>query len=82
MEEEDLYGATRRAIRQKTVEDPVSQTDSLFGGTGANELDALLAEEEMMQSTTSKPAPVFSKTVARDEIDDDEVDVMNVMDDM
>jgi hypothetical protein len=34
MEEEDLYGATPKAPRQKQVEEAVSQTDSLFGGTG------------------------------------------------
>lgn len=66
MEEEDLYGATPKATRQKPAEDHVPQSDSLFGGAGASifgpaktvaeddldddELDALLAEDEMMQA--------------------------------
>ncbi|PVH86318.1 Swi3-domain-containing protein [Cadophora sp. DSE1049] len=36
MEDEDLYGATPRAPRTKPAEEAVSQTDSIFGGTGAS----------------------------------------------
>ncbi|KAH7390155.1 replication fork protection component Swi3-domain-containing protein [Cadophora sp. MPI-SDFR-AT-0126] len=36
IEDEDLYGATPRASRTNPVEQAASQTDSLFGGTGAS----------------------------------------------
>ncbi|KAK0105835.1 chromosome segregation in meiosis- protein [Cadophora gregata] len=98
MEDDDLYGATPRASRTKPVQATVSQTDSLFGGTGASifgpakkvvddfgpdddELDALLAEEEMNQNMAgSKPAPVINKAAPRDEVDEDEMEAMNDMD--
>ena len=50
-------------------------------GPGDDELDALLAEEAMMQDTAgSKPGHAVSKVAPRDEIDDDEMEAMNDMD--
>ncbi|KAH7312082.1 replication fork protection component Swi3-domain-containing protein [Rhexocercosporidium sp. MPI-PUGE-AT-0058] len=93
----DLYDATPRAPRQRSVEEAVSQTDSLFGGTGASifgpaktvvdefgpdddELDALLAEEEIVKATTrSESDPAASKLTSQDEIDEDGMEAMNDM---
>ncbi|KAE8454545.1 hypothetical protein EG329_000168 [Mollisiaceae sp. DMI_Dod_QoI] len=98
VEMDDLYNATPRPAKRQPVEEP-SQTDSLFGGNGTSifgsakavpedeslddDLDALLAEEEMLQATSgnTQPAPAVSKVVAaEDAFDDDEEAAMAEMD--
>ncbi|CZT50625.1 related to CSM3 Protein required for accurate chromosome segregation during meiosis [Rhynchosporium secalis] len=89
MEDEDLYGATPRAVRQKPVEETVSQTDSLFGGTGASifgpakrAVDDFGPDEDELdallaeEETVAVSRPV-SKAPPQDEIDDDEMEAMN-----
>jgi replication fork protection complex subunit Csm3/Swi3 len=94
---DDLYDATPRAVRPKPSETTISQTNSLFGGDSLfgpgksaveeeppeDELDALFAEEEILQapSTNTQSAPAGKKlAVAQDGIDDDEMEAMAEMD--
>jgi replication fork protection complex subunit Csm3/Swi3 len=96
-EMEDLYGATPRPTR--TAEGSVSQPAAAVGGSifgpaktviaegppEDDELDALLAEEEMLQATSGniQSAPVASKAPAPQvDFDEDEMEAMAEMDDM
>lgn len=96
-EMEDLYGATPQARTQKPAEGPAeselifSNSRSIFGGGNAaaeeppeDELDALLAEEEMLQSMSGnvQSKPVAKKVVPQGEIDEDELEAMAEMDGM
>jgi replication fork protection complex subunit Csm3/Swi3 len=88
---DDLYDATPRPARRKSAE--VDSQDSLFGGGASlfgpaktvddgppdDELDALLAEEEMLQAGT-RPPPTTSKVglakTIDDELPEDELDAL------
>jgi replication fork protection complex subunit Csm3/Swi3 len=93
----DIYDATPKAAARKQPIEPVSQTDSLFGGGAvtqsifgsgkdipvANEfpeddLDALLAEEELMKDTSE--VAITSKPVPSSDNFDDEMEAMQGMD--
>lgn len=89
----DLYNATPRAARQETAQ--VDSQDSLFGGTslfgpakGAaaddappeDDLDALLAEEEMLQAEAGKTQPQPVNKIPGSF--DDEMEAMAEMDDL
>jgi replication fork protection complex subunit Csm3/Swi3 len=94
-DDDGLYDATPRAATRKPIEEPISQTDSLFGGGEASifgprkevvaeaefpedDLNALLAEEEMMQDT-SKYAATSKPTTLSDNFDA-EMEAMQGMD--
>jgi replication fork protection complex subunit Csm3/Swi3 len=93
-DDEDIYDATPKAAGGNQVEGPISQTDSLFGGGASifgpgkeasngedfpeNDLDALLAEEESMQSGPNPTAT--SKSTAPLNDFDDEMEAMQGMD--
>ncbi|KAG4436382.1 hypothetical protein IFR05_008138 [Cadophora sp. M221] len=71
---DSIFGGTGTSIfgPAKTVVEEFGPDD--------DELDALLAEEEMKQATTgSKPTPAASNPPPRDEIDEDEMEAMNDM---
>jgi replication fork protection complex subunit Csm3/Swi3 len=84
---EDLYDATPRAARTQ----PAAGVGSLFGNAKIvaedeppeDDLDALLAEEEMLQATTGNAqptAPVSKVAAVEATIDDDEEAAMAEMD--
>jgi replication fork protection complex subunit Csm3/Swi3 len=91
---EDIYNATPKAASGKQVEGSISQTDSLFGGGASifgtrketsneeefpeDDLDALLAEEELMRNAP-KPTAI-SKPIAPPDDFDDEMDAMQGLD--
>ncbi|EPE35388.1 hypothetical protein GLAREA_11087 [Glarea lozoyensis ATCC 20868] len=94
-DDDDIYDATPKAAPAKNVGEPVSQTDSLFGGGAASifgprkeisaqeefpedDLDALLAEEDMFRNS-SKPTPTSKPTAPSDDFDD-EMEAMQGMD--
>jgi len=96
-EMDDLYDATPVPPRQKLIEDATSKPDSSFGGNKTSifgsgkaledelpedELDALLAEEEMLQATSGnvQSAPAITKAAVQDGIGDDEMEAMAEMD--
>jgi replication fork protection complex subunit Csm3/Swi3 len=96
-EMDNLYDATPGPPRQKPSEDSTSKTDSLFGSNKTSifgssrapedeppedELDALLAEEEMLQATSGNVqyAPAVKKAAAQDDVGDDEMEAMAEMD--
>jgi replication fork protection complex subunit Csm3/Swi3 len=96
---EDLYNATPKAARQTATETQASvfgggSGGSLFGpaksatvddGFPEDDLDALLAEQEMMEAETSKAVPVktASKAAPPEEDNfDDEMEAMAEMDGM
>lgn len=85
--DEDLYGATPKSTRKQ----PEVNGTSIFGNAKTvpeddpfdDDLDALLAEEEMLQATSgnAKAAPVAAKVAtAEAAIDDDEEAAMAEMD--
>jgi len=96
-EMDDLYDATPRAPRQKSIE---GGTQALLPGASASifgpaknvatvdeppedDLDALLAEEEMLQAEAAKSKP--NSTADKPAVDasfDDEMEAMAEMDDM
>ncbi|CZR62924.1 related to CSM3 Protein required for accurate chromosome segregation during meiosis [Phialocephala subalpina] len=94
VEMDDLYNATPRAARKQPAEVTASQNGtSIFGNATTapavedepfdDDLDALLAEEEMLQATSgnAQPVPAISKTiVAESGFDDDEEAAMAEMD--
>jgi replication fork protection complex subunit Csm3/Swi3 len=94
-DDDDIYDATPKAPPAKSIGEPVSQTDSLFGGRAASifgprkdtsvqedfpedDLDALLAEEDMSRSS-SKHTAASKPTAAMDNFDD-EMEAMQGMD--
>jgi len=100
-EMEDIYDATPRPARttEGTVSQPAAVAGgSIFGPAktviadgpqddelGDDELDALLAEEEMLQDTSGnvQSAPVTSKASApQEDFDEDEMEAMAEMDGM
>lgn len=95
----DLYDATPRAARQPAQTENHSSIfggdnggGSLFGpakgavddGPPEDDLDALLAEEEMIQAESSKSqaAPTVSKPPLQENNFDDEMEALAEMDDM
>ena len=90
--QEDLYGATPEPARK----DPSTKArenlkESLFmsddeeagGETPDDDLDALLAEDEMREATsTAAPATVAQESPVRDDNFDDEMEAMAGMEDM
>jgi len=95
-EMDDIYDATPRAARQKPAgrdvrDSIIGRGASIFGpaktstvNDGApddDDLDALLAEEEMMQAQTTKVKPV-NKPVAQEDDFDDDLDALLAEEDM
>jgi replication fork protection complex subunit Csm3/Swi3 len=94
---EDLYDATPKSSRTKTAEAPISQPDSIFGSNGASlfgpkpsvvdgppddELDALLAEEDLLQSINNGAQfkPAVDQSQANNDNFEDEMEIMAEMD--
>jgi replication fork protection complex subunit Csm3/Swi3 len=101
MEMGDLYDATPKAPRQRQSQGEAESQESLFGGGTTlsrpvtevavpdapqeDELDALLAEDETMQTEVAeaKLAPTASKApAAQDDQFDDDMEAMAEMDDL
>ena len=99
-EMDDIYDATPRPARQQLPESG-PEPDLLFKGAGSifgpaktavvddgppeDDLDALLAEEEMLQASSgnAQPAPAVSKApVAQEDTFDDEMEAMAEMESM
>ncbi|KAH8816827.1 replication fork protection component Swi3-domain-containing protein [Xylogone sp. PMI_703] len=91
---DDLYDATPRASRN-TQPQPATASEtaipSIFGPAKPNsgddippedDLDALLAEEEMLQAESRKPQPVAKPVQAAVSQEDDFMDDMDAMEDM
>lgn len=90
---DDLYDATPRPAQRTSAE--VDSQDSLFGrgpslfgpaktvddGPPEDDLDALLAEEEMMQAETAKVQPAATINKVTDNFDD-EMEAMAEMDNL
>ncbi|TAQ86626.1 hypothetical protein B7494_g5048 [Chlorociboria aeruginascens] len=94
---EDLYDATPRPAHRKPAEKPAedSQRGSIFGGGSTfgeaittddgppeDDLDILLAEEEVLQTVTQPTQPSAASKPTQEDNFDDDMEAMAEMDDM